>query len=335
MNDRQAIDDGKKSSFQPFGALVGAAAIGLGGLAIAARRQRMSMSLLAARSALALMPNGFRDAARLRKQMDGRVYPVDAPLPARLRRTCDVRTWDHDGQQVVTLVPRRGASRWHLLYLHGGAYLYPLVRAHWSIVAAIVEATGASVTVPLYALAPEHDHRRATALADAVYEKIGQDDPAAKIAVGGDSAGGNFALGLALRRRDAGRSLPQQLLLFSPWLDLTMRDPAAQQMEDRDVMLAVDGLREAGKWWAGTLDPASPLFSPLRADLEGLPPIAIYQGDRDIFVVDARSFAARAKAADIACDYREYPGGFHVFMGATFTPEARDVFDRVSGLLPR
>ncbi|WP_253718032.1 alpha/beta hydrolase [Sphingomonas sp. AP4-R1] len=242
--------------------------------------------------------------------------------------------WHLDGQKVITLTPHRDGSGWHVIYLHGGAYIHPLARPHWGIIGAIIAATGASVTVPLYALAPENDYRRATALMHSVYDTVQKQAPGASIALAGDSAGGNLALNFTLRRRDMGQSLPQRLLLFSPWLDLELRDPRIRALEARDVILAVDGLRQAGAWWAGDANPACAQLSPLYAELTGLPPIAIFQGDADIFVIDARTFAARCVTARVECDYREYPGAFHVFVGATFTPEARDVFDRLSLTMP-
>lgn len=301
-----------------------------GGLAVATKSANMSVSLLLTRLALGLQPKPLDDAAKVRQQLSGRSYPEEAPLPNALRRKCGVEEWECDGQKVVTLPPHVDRTDTHILYLHGGAYINPMIRAHWAIINALIDATGASVTVPFYALAPENDYRPGTALVDAVYDHLAMTRPNERIVVAGDSAGGNFALTLALRRRDADLPLPDRLILFSPWLDLTLRDPDMKSMERNDVMLGVDGLRLCGRWWAGETDPASPPMSPLYADLSGLPPMMLFQGDRDIFVVDSRTFAAKAGSL---CQYREYPGGFHVFMGATFTPEAKDVFRHVKNAI--
>lgn len=124
--------------------------------------------------------------------------------------------------------------------------------------------------------------------------------------------------------------MPGRIILFSPWLDLTLADPEARKLETKDVMLAVDTLRMCGAWWAGEDDPRLPRLSPLYADLKGLPPIELYQGTNDIFVVNARTFVKKVEAAGGAIHYGEYPGAFHVFVGATFTPEAKDVFNRIA-----
>lgn len=292
---------------------------------------RPSLAMKVARAILARRPNRFRDIQALRAAVEGRVPPLDAPLSAWLTRHCRVEySQDADGS-VVTLTPRSNATEWRLLYLHGGAYVFPLVAPHWDIVRALILQTGASVTVPLYGLAPERNHIPAWRLVDAAFERMAEGDN--KVAIVGDSAGANLALSLALRARDEHRRRPDRIVLFSPWLDLGLQDPAIRALEPHDVMLGVDGLRECGRWWTGGRDIRDPVLSPLYANLRGLPPIALFQGTADLLVVDARSFSDRAKTQGAAVRYFEYEGGFHVFMAATFTPEARDVFTRVAEFL--
>lgn len=297
------------------------------------RKTHMSVSLSCARFLMGLAPKNLGDELKLREQLLNRDVPQAAPIPNALRSSCQIEERVHHGQRVVTLTPRTGRRDLHVLYLHGGAYVNSLLRAHWSIIGAVISATGATVTVPLYALAPEKDYRVGTTLIDAVFDSIVSARNSEKVVVMGDSAGGNAALTLALRRRDNGLSLPDHLFLFAPWLDLSLGDDEMKGLESRDIMLGVNGLRECGRMWAGDISPSAPSMSPLYADLQGMPPISIFQGDRDIFVVDARKFAVKARAAGVALDYHEYSGGFHVFMGLTFLPEAKDVFRRVKAVI--
>ena len=118
-------------------------------------------------------------------------------------------------------------------------------------------------------------------------------------------------------------------MLFAPWLDLTLTDPAIRDVEKRDVMLPVDTLRMSGEWWAGGEDARQPWLSPFYGDLTQLSPIDIFQGTDDIFIVDARAFYQRALALGADVQLYETPGGFHVFMGALWIPEAQDVFRQV------
>lgn len=294
---------------------------------------RISPRLWLARVILGLVPNKYVDVDKLKALMAGRKPPKDADPPDWFSSHCDVRRWTVGGHAVITVTPRFAPSAWNLMYLHGGGYIFPLMPPHWTIIRALIEATGAAVTVPLYPLAPERDHRAAWAMVDAVYDELVETRAGARLAVAGDSAGGNFALSLAIRRRAAGASLPDRIILFSPWLDLTLSDPAARQVEHRDGILAVDGAIQCGRWWAAGEDPLLPAFSPLYADLSGLPPMALFQGTHDIFVVDARSFEAKAAAQGANLQYFEYEGGFHVFMGARSTRESRDVYMRVAEFL--
>jgi acetyl esterase/lipase len=282
---------------------------------------------------LGLVPNKYVDVDKLKALMTGRNPPKDAKPPHWFSAHCDVRRWSAGGHAVITVTPRSGASAWNLMYLHGGGYIFPLMRPHWTIIRALVEATGAAVTVPLYPLAPEHDHAPAWAMVDAVHDELVRTGAGKRLAVAGDSAGANFALSLAIRGRAVGALLPDRLILFSPWLDLTLGDPAARLVEARDGILAVDGAIQCGRWWAAGKDPRLPEFSPLHADLAGLPAMAVFQGTHDIFVVDARSFHDRAKAQRADVQYFEYEGGFHVFMGARSTRESRDVYRRVAEFL--
>ncbi len=151
-----------------IGAL-GTITFGAGALTLAARRRGMSTSMLLTRTLLGFAPKVLASEDRLKAKVRNRTYPTDAPLPASLRHRCDVQETIMDGQNVVTLILRSGRSDQHILYLHGGAYFSPLLAAHWSIIGALIKATGASVTVPMYALAPENDYQRGTALVDAVY----------------------------------------------------------------------------------------------------------------------------------------------------------------------
>lgn len=292
----------------------------------------MSVFLSSARFLMGLAPKILGDDVKLQRYLLNRSFPQAARIPTALRSSCRIEEREYQGQRVVTLTPRTGKRDLHVLYLHGGAYVNPLQRAHWSIIGAVISATGATVTVPLYALAPENDYRIGTTLIDTLFNRIVSARKGEKIVVMGDSAGGNAALTLALRRRDAGLSLPDHLFLFAPWLDLSLKDAEMRELESKDIMLAVDGLRECGRMWAGDISPYSPHMSPLYADLRGMPPMSIFQGDRDIFVVDARKFAVKAQVAGVTVDYHEYPGGFHVFMALTFLPEAKDVFRQVKAV---
>lgn len=291
-----------------------------------------SLRMRAVGFVLGLLPKFFPADTEKLDQTLAKREPVPATMPAALSKACEIDEWEDDGQRAVTLKPRVGGSDWHILYLHGGGYVLPLSPFHWGMIGKLIEATGATVTLPFYALSPEHDHRKGTAFVRRAYDRV-RAAHSGPIAIAGDSAGANFALSLVLRLKAAGAHLPDKLVLFSPWLDLMVKDPRAADVEPRDVMLSLNGLRHSAELWAGDSDATDPLMSPLFADLGGLPPLAIFQGDSDLFVVDARTFVAKATEAGVDVGYYEYSGACHDFMLFTFTPESQDCLTRVSFFL--
>lgn len=274
-------------------------------------------SLPARLAALAIRLTGRRRHLA-RDDLDPERAIAERPHPARpsraLRRRLAV-TWGlRDGREVYTLAPRPGAGRearaGGVIYLHGGAYTSPITRIHWRLIARMVEATGLTVTVPLYPLTPEHACADITAFTLALYRDMRN---AAPIALMGDSAGGGLALSVAMQARDAGLPLPRGLVLISPWLDVSTSRPAQARIEPDDVMLMRPGVRTLGRWYAGAWDRTDPRVSPLFGTLRDLPPIELFCGSHDILVADARRLAARARAEEAPLAYHEEPGLMHVY----------------------
>jgi len=269
------------------------------------------------------------DPESARNAFATRTYPAPAALPESLRERYDVREARVHGQPVFTLAPKARASGWHIVYTPGGGYTYAVSKTHWEIVAALLEATGASITVPIYPLAPEHHYEEAYAELEEVYRGLLATVPAERIVFCGDSAGGGLALGQVYRFREKGLPQPARLFLFSPWLDVTLSNAT----EQRDSMLRVDTMREMGRWWAGSADPKLPVISPAFGDPRGLPPIRIYQGTDDVLLADARLLRDRVVAAGGNAQLFEFKGAHHGFVGALSTPEAKAVFADVGKAL--
>ncbi|MHA7154010.1 alpha/beta hydrolase [Arthrobacter sp. TMN-50] len=287
------------------------------------------MRLVSAALRLTSTKRHYSSPEWLRRQYLQRSYPAAAPLTRSLRRLCTVEDREVDGVRTLTLRPRSGASRQHIIYTHGGTYINELTRPHWWIIAALVRATGATVTVPLYRLAPEHTFREAYDYLTAVYRGVLSTTNADDVVLAGDSAGGGLAVGQALHFAALGLPRPGRLILFSPWLDITGTNPDIPQYDRVDPMLAVPGAVEAGTWWAGGENTREQLLSPVFAApeaLAALPPVSLYQGNRDICMADAVAFDRLMSDAGGDVAFHRYPGAFHVFVGLPWLPESRAVF---------
>lgn len=242
--------------------------------------------------------------------------PKAAPPPARLRKRFAVLEKDDRGCKIFSVCARHATPRHTIVYLHGGAYVNEIVPAHWRIIGRIAELTEAKVIVPIYPLAPRHTWREAFTLLEPLVQDLAARSAPGTLTVMGDSAGGGLALALIQQLRHTGARLPDRLVLLSPWLDTSMTDPAVLTSTSTDRMLDVPGLRWAGMQWARGLEVTNPVVSPLFGSLSGLPPTAVFTGTADILNADARRLREKAVVEGLKLVYFEYPGLFHVWMGA-------------------
>ncbi|MEE7494496.1 alpha/beta hydrolase [Methylobacterium oryzae] len=319
---------------RPAALTAGALTIAALGLAVWAKTSGVSVrAKLVNDVALPLsgMKRKARDAQGLRRQI-ARHRRIEPARPSVwLRRKRCVRAEMLDGTEVITVSPRDRSSGVTILYLHGGAWVFDVLAAHWRIIDALIARTGARVILPRYPLAPENSWRRTYAFLEHLLSSIGE-SPRDRLILAGDSAGGGLSLGIAQRLRARGETLPAGLLLFSPALDLTFSDPSVQAIAPRDPMLAVPGCREAARLWATGTPPADPRISPLFGSLEGLPPVAIVTGTRDLLHPDSlRLREGLARAGRTAALYL-HPEQCHVFVGAPI-PEAARALDQAGAFI--
>lgn len=217
---------------------------------------------------------------------------------------------------------KRASTGRVVLYLHGGAYVAGSHGTHRGLAAAFVHSARARVLVPDYRLAPEHPFPAALDDALATYRWLLQDqavDPA-HIAFAGDSAGGGLAVALAVAARDAALPVPAGLALLSPWVDLTGSGGSIVDNAERDIWLDGGLIAPAGRLYAPD-DAASPLVSPLFADLHGLPPMLVHVGTHEVLLDDARRLVARAREHDVEASVGEFDGLWHVFQAVPGIPE--------------
>lgn len=246
------------------------------------------------------------------------------PLPGRSNWTAgttgNVNTWTFK-------TPLTETSRPPIVFLHGGAHVSGPHAGHYMMLAALCKRTGRTGLLPVFRLAPEHPF-------PAGFDDVNRllDALPGNYSLAGDSAGGGLALSVTDRRAKQGKSVPDRLVAFAPWLDVTMSNPQAEQVPDR--VLTCAGLREAGIAYAGETLTEDPRISPMHADTGNLPPILIDVGTHDRFLPDCRSFAQRLKGAGSKVTLHEQPGAFHVYAGAyPLTPESVQSIGRAARFL--
>ena len=213
-----------------------------------------------------------------------------------------------------SLAPGSDAAK-VLLFFHGGGYCSGSIVSHRRMVTEAGRAAHSRTLAIDYRLAPEHPYPAAHEDALAAWHFLRkQGVPAANIAVGGDSAGGNLTLGLINRLRAAGEDLPGCAWLVSPWTDLTMSGATLDTKDAVDPLIHRVYLAELAEAYAPpTIDRRDPLISPLFADLTGFPPLLIQVGSAETLLADATRLAAAAGSADVAVQLEIWPHMIHAW----------------------
>lgn len=235
-------------------------------------------------------------------------------------------------RKIFTWAPKTGKTGKVVFYLHGGAYVHNILLVHWNMIAELIRQTKATFIIPDYPLAPESNYTEAYEMIEAVYDDLTA-SPIEELIFMGDSAGGGLALGLAQKLRIDGRKLPDQLILLSPWLDITMTDPKSREVQGSDILLKISGLVQAGLVWAGGEDPWHPMISPLNGSFEDLPPISFFSSTNDILIADAHRLMEILESKNIPFNYYEYPGMFHGWMAIVNMPEAKHALGQIADLI--
>jgi monoterpene epsilon-lactone hydrolase len=233
---------------------------------------------------------------------------VTGPTP--LAEDVAIRSGRLGRRPAETLIPSAGDPTTAVLYLHGGGFTTGSPATHRALATHLAAASGATVHVLDYRLAPEHPFPAALDDVLAAYRELLHRGAApARTALAGDSAGGWLAVSAALRLRDAGDPRPGALGLISPWLDL---QGTAWPDDRSDAMLRPAWLRRCARDFAGGTDLGAAELAPLEADLTGLPPVTMHVGSEEILLDDAVRLAHRARAAGVPVDLRRLDGLWHV-----------------------
>jgi len=205
-----------------------------------------------------------------------------------------------------------------IVHLHGGWFYFGSAKAYRHLVGHIAARAGARAFIPDYRLASEHPFPAATDDALACYQGLAERD-VHRIALTGDSAGGNLALGLASRVTGEAASSNATVVgvaVFSPVTDLTLSGATYETRAEADPLFTRPQVAELVHSYLGSADRRQPLASPLHGRHSGLPSTRIHVGDDEVLLDDSLRYVERAVAAGVDARADVWMGMPHGFPGS-------------------
>ena len=223
-----------------------------------------------------------------------------------------------------------------LLYLHGGFYVAGTFESSHPLSGRISIASGCSVLLVDYRLAPENTFPTAVDDALSSFRWMLDNGPNRQTAckkafIAGDSAGGGLTLATIMAMRDAKERVPDAAVTLSALTDLALSGKSIVSRSEIDPIIRntalLPGIVEL--YLSGT-DPQAPLASPLYGDFLGFPPLLMQVGDNEVLLDDSTRLAEKAKSAGVDVKLEIEPEMFHNFQHfAPFLPEAQQAIDRI------
>jgi acetyl esterase len=272
---------------------------------------------LALRSLTGALPFGSVPAPQARRRFRREVLLHAGPLaPVAARRDVVLGA---TGLPARHYAPPGGEGRPLLVWLHGGGFVVGDLDTHESVCRALCAGAGVHVLSVDYRLAPEHPFpaavEDATAALGWTLRHAGAlgGDPA-RVAVGGDSAGGTLATVAARRAVAAGDPRPVLQLLVYPATDRVSQWPSLSRFGEGFLLTRAE-IEWFHRSYAGAADAGHPDLSPLRApDLSGLPPALVVTAAFDPLRDEGEAYAEALAAEGTPAALHRLPGLVHGFL---------------------
>ncbi len=273
-----------------------------------------------------------------------RSYSIEALERTHLKKNRDYKVskaiidifrldkYEIDGFEVLVFNEDAQSGK-YIFYLHGGAFTEQPLIFHYGFLDQLARETDSTVIMPVYPKAPTYTYQTTIQMVVNTYidmlSRINSND----IFIMGDSAGAAMAISVCQYLAQNDILMPKEMIIFSPCVDGTLKNPDIALYEDRDLMLAKNILEVKILSYAGSEENLTDyLVSPIYGPLDCLPPTAIFVGSEEILLPDIRLFVEKAKeqGADITCfEYRDMQHVFPLYP----TPEGKETRKFVQEIL--
>ena len=207
------------------------------------------------------------------------------------------------------------ASRKLILFLHGGAYIYPPVFFHWRFLHDLALRTHCDTLMPVYPKSPEYTCAFSVQTVLDFYQSISESRQYDEIHLVGDSAGACLSLVVAQEAHKQGWQKPTTTTLLSPCVDLShTKEQEMRALQEKDTMLQLDRVITLNAIWQAELPVKHPWVSPIFDDFSGIDNLSVYYGSDEILQPDDLFLKETYEKTGKTGIFREYQGMFHTFV---------------------
>ncbi len=245
-----------------------------------------------------------------------------------------VKRDNFSGIPGAIFTPRKNVNTKSIIvYLHGGGYCFgSSLTTHKVGLTKLAKQTRLVCYSVDYRLAPEHQYPAALDDAVIAWKHIVSQHPNCNIILAGDSAGGGLSLALMMYLRDNNEFLPDGLVLFSPWTDLTCSGETYLSKAKYDPMFTTHMPKDSAKNYVPEdVEKTEPYVSPLHGNYTNLPRTLVLVGENEILLDDSRLFAQKAKESGVDIEIDIWPSMFHDWwLFGSFIPETKQVLDKAA-----
>lgn len=264
-------------------------------------------------------------------------------LPNGVERT----EYKYGNVDCDVLAPEIYASNRVMLYIHGGSYVGGSRTAYRSFCSSLASKCYCRVVVPEYRLAPAYPYPAASEDIQTVFKSLFTEEQVAcslnaekgtkpllpEIIIAADSSAASVACSLVFNLRDRYRNCIKQIVLFSPWLDVSNSSKLISTKKICDEVMSGDILRKSSSIYTFDSNTISPFVSPLLAgaeELSNFPPVFIQMGEKEILLDDAKAFANKLIEAGNKCELDIWPDMMFMFqMADEYLHESHLALDKV------
>ena len=232
---------------------------------------------------------------------------------------------NYGGVACDILSPELYNTKRVILYIHGGCFVGGSRKSVRPFAAALAAAVSSRAVVPEFRLAPTHAYPASLDDVQSVFRTLyteelvansldnGRDTLKSKpeIIIMADGSGASIAMGLVLSLRERYRDSIKKVILFSPWLDVSVDSKKFKEKKAGDELYTAEAMRRSAELYTYQDNRNIPLVSVLKStkeQLEGFPPVFIQMGSKEFLLEDALTLKTMLEQAGSECTVDVWKG---------------------------